>query len=128
LRNRLLICIGIGLGIGAGAETTAWADQCAWVPEEQARSAAARVHVGDRVREYCEPCKDKAPSDARTVRSAEVRPVRAEPRFWQLVIDGKGVDFAYLFVESKNEPGRFDNLAKLAGCPAEDVSVSIRGR
>ena len=80
------------------------------------------------MREFCEPCDQKAPSQPKAVQRIEVRPVPDEPRYWKLLVDTEAVDLAYVFVESVEEPGRFDNLAKLAGCPAEGVSLSIRGR
>ncbi|MHB8877085.1 MAG: hypothetical protein ACYC8T_25600, partial [Myxococcaceae bacterium] len=44
--------------------------------------------------------------------------------FSELSLNGKGVDLAYIFVMTR--PGEYQNLAKLAGCPATGVSKSFR--
>ena len=118
---------GLTLGIALGtASVVARADQCAWVPEKQARAAAERLHPGDKVRDFCEPCNEKGPGRARLVRSVDVRRVKSAEEYWELVVNGQPVDFAYLFVESREEPGRFDNVARLSDCPATGVSPSIK--
>jgi hypothetical protein len=99
------------------AAGTARADQCAIISPEVARKATALVARGATVVEMCEPCGDTAPSKPVTVTTAEVK--RSE-----LVINGKGKDLAYLYVETG--PGEFKNVGLMTSCGAARVSETIR--
>jgi hypothetical protein len=125
---RIGFVLGIGMSLGYAMIGGAWADQCIWMSEQQARAAAAYVHVGDRVSDFCEGCGETTPGAPRIVRRVEVRPVARAEGFSELDINGTAVDLAYLFVESKQRPGTFDNLGKLSGCPVQGVSASIQLR
>ena len=41
--------------------------------------------------------------------------------YWQIKVNGEGIDLAYVFVNSKIE-NKFVNLAAIADCPAQQVS------
>ena len=127
---RIGFVLGIGMSVGYAMTGRAWADQCIWITEQQARAAAAYVHIGDRVSDFCEPCKETKPATPAIARRVEIRPVSEAggEGFSELYINGKAVDLAYVFVESKGRPASFDNLAKLSGCPVTDVSASIQLR
>lgn len=105
------------------AATAARADQCAWISKAEVNRAKALVKAGDWFSEYCEPCGDKAPSRARKVKAVSAG--QPDPKYWELQINGSGVDLAYVFV-GRDKNGVFDNLATKAKCAADGVSKSIR--
>jgi hypothetical protein len=102
----------------------ALADQCAWITEKEATDAAKVIHPGDRVREYCEPCGERKPALAKLtkVKTLKARPVEGQEGYWELALNGDGTDLAYLYLESKEKPGRWDNVAALVDCKTEGVS------
>lgn len=115
------VSLAIALVGWIGVEGIARADQCAYV-EPAVADAAARILAGKpRYVELCEPCGETRPSAVQRVDSVTI----ATPTlgYREVSIDGKPIDLAYTFVETS--PSRFDNLAKLVKCPAEDVSASI---
>jgi len=128
MRPPLLVVSLATLATLAAAAPAAHADQCAWVSPEVATRAAAELTHGRRVVHFCEPCKEKNPPPAVTIRAdATVEPVaskRPHPEYREVALDGHRVDLAYLFVEQK--PGEFVNVARLAGCPTTDVSDTLK--
>jgi hypothetical protein len=96
----------------------AHADQCQLNATTVAEAAAKLVKAGSRVLEFCEPCGDRAPKQPYTVSKVAVRQQR------ELVVNGAGVDLAYLFIETaKNE---FKNVGLATSCGAAKVSAVIR--
>ena len=95
------------------------ADQCAWISQDQAARAAGKVKVGEIILKFCEPCGDREPAEHR-VTSVRSRPVKDASAYWELVINDRPVDIAYVFVPSGS--GTFRNLAGLAGCKTTGVS------
>jgi hypothetical protein len=124
--------IRTGLAIAIATVTvltsTARADQCAWVAPEVAERAVAELVRGRRVVHYCELCKPARRSPPVAIRKSAVavavRARRAYPTYREVILDGRAVDLAYLFVERTR--GVFDNVAALAGCEAHGVSRSLR--
>mgnify|MGYP006104981935 CR=1 FL=1 len=96
------------------------ADQAAWVTKREASKASNFVKIGENIYFFCEPCGDKKPV-LKIIKSKQVKSV-GEKRFYELKINGKGVDLAYVFVKVKNE---YKNLAKLIGIPVEGVSETL---
>ncbi len=101
----------------------AYADQCAWTARGPAESALAKVHTGDELLKYCEPCGNDKPTPV-TVRSVKVQAVKEDPSYFELAINGVGEDTAYLFAKSVGD--HWYNLGLAAGCGATQVSQSIR--
>ena len=99
------------------APAIAHADQCALVDPKIADAAKALAKTGTRALEYCEPCGDKAPGAAFEITSAVVRGK-------QLLVNGHGVDLAYVYVQSG--PKEFKNLGIAVGCGASSVSPFVR--
>lgn len=102
------------------------ADQCAYVTQQQARAAAAAVPVGRTFVHFCEPCGDKVfPAKAGVlVKGASVNALPAnetglDQDYWELQLNGEGVDLAYIYVKQANDS--FINLARLAHCPTNGV-------
>tara|TARA_Y100000748_G_scaffold176175_1_gene147323 strand:+ start:347 stop:1063 length:717 start_codon:yes stop_codon:yes gene_type:complete len=96
------------------------ADQAAWVTKREATKASNFVKIGENIYFFCEPCSDKKPI-LKIIKSKEVKSVGVK-RFYELKINGEGVDLAYVFVKVKNE---YKNLAKLTGVPVEGVSETL---
>lgn len=100
---------------------TAHADQCQWVTPAQAEKAEQLLAKHEKVIEYCEPCGQKAPGAPYTAERVSL--VTPGSGYRTVEINGHGVDLAYTFV--KVSQTKYKNLAKLAGCPAEDVSKEL---
>lgn len=97
----------------------AWADQCAYITKEQALIAASRLNLGDRIYLFCEPCGDRHPQQT-TIKSLALKTVDYQ-NYWQVYINNKGIDLAYVFIPAKIDTYLL-NLAAIAACPAVDVS------
>lgn len=103
-----------------------WADQCAYVSETQAHDAAHYLPVGGRFVPFCEPCGAKhfPAKHPKVAKSSVVHRLLAsetglDQDYWELQVNGDGVDLAYIYVRQAN--GSFINLAHLAGCPTTGV-------
>jgi len=118
MRASALLLAVAGCLLAAGV---AQADQCQWINETQAAKAQAILAEGPMVVKFCEPCKEEGPGKAFLPDSVEVK--TPEGNFREISINGKAVDLAYTFV--RTGPGRYENLALLAGCEASGVSVSL---
>ncbi len=112
--------------IAAGflAPGAAHADQCAYIKKAHATTAAGFVKPGMVLREYCEPCGERTPAESKPVTVTEVAVTRVgtPEEFWELTVNGRGLDLAYTYVPFE---GRYVNLASLAKCPAEGVSTYL---
>jgi hypothetical protein len=116
----------LALVLVATLSTAARADQCAWVDEATAKAGAAVLTAGRRLIDYCEPCKGRNKKAPVAIKAdATVRPAGKSGDYFEVVVDGKGVDLAYVFVEIDPKSKRFDNVAAKAGCPTRGVSESI---
>jgi hypothetical protein len=109
--------------------TIVMADQCAYVSEKQANAAALYLPAGGAFVPFCEPCGDKPfPVGASvTAATSSVNPLPTsatglDQNFWELQLNGEGVDLAYIYVKQPN--GTFINLAKLAHCPTSGVKTA----
>jgi hypothetical protein len=100
----------------------ALADQCAYVAKEQALLAVARLNVGQTIYQLCEPCGDRRPQ-ALKITSLAAGTVDYED-YWQVNVNGQGIDLAYTFVASGIE-AQAVNLAGVVGCSASGVSNSL---
>lgn len=113
----------------AVSPATVMADQCAYVSEKQADTAALYLPAGGAFVPFCEPCGDKPfPAGAPvTAATSSVNPLPAsttglDQDYWELQLNGEGVDLAYIYVKQPN--GTFINLAKLAHCPTNGVKAA----
>ena len=117
MRSIPMLALG-ALGALLASAAPAAADQCAKNPTAIAEKAAALVKKGANVLEFCEPCGDRAPGPGYVVRTVEVRD-------GELIVNGAGVDLAYLFV--RTGPDERVNVGVQTACGASDVSEAIRG-
>src|SRR4029077_11937076 len=85
------------------------ADQAAWITKKEADAGAALIVVGQEIRDYCQPCGDSAYT-ARKVASVSVG--QPDPKYWEVRVNGQGVDLAYEYVLVG---GRWKNIAMQIG-------------
>ena len=83
------------------------ADQAAWNSKKDADAGAALIVVGQVIRDYCQPCGDSAYT-ARKVTSVTV--AQPDPKYWEVRVNGQGVDLAYEYVLSNGH--RFSGPAR----------------
>ena len=95
------------------------ADQCSYISKEQGIAAISRLNIGQTISQLCEPCGEAIPQIT-TITNLSLEKVDYED-FWQVVVNGEGIDLAYVFVDSGIDKN-FANLAAIANCPATEVS------
>lgn len=100
------------------------ADQCAVVSREQAQSAVRQLPKGTLFVTYCEPCGDKKPSVPDMVSISESKPWQTPPQY-EVVVNGKSVDLAYLYVQKAAGDTHYVNAASLGGCQTQGVTKEI---
>ncbi len=111
----------LGLCLFLFAAEPAFADQAAWVTKQQANQAHAIIYDHKEIRNFCEPCGDKA-FTSEAVKNPEVK--QQDGEYWSVLNDGKALDLAYVYVEIR---GVWVNLSKLVGAPATGVSAVLPG-
>ncbi len=121
--------LAVALGSSFVASPLARADQCAVVSRGQSDLALARLRQpGTWILELCEPCGEQLGPSARPYLVERVErvpwPHGAGGDDFEVRVNGRAVDLAYVFVHVG--AGQFENLAALAGCPAEGVSARVR--
>ncbi len=94
-------------------------DQAAWIQEDLAHQAKARITTGSQIRRYCAPCGDKVWQTVK-VENVEVKPVSDD--FHQLFVNGQGLDLAYTYVSTG---GKWRNLAMQLGLTVFDVPAIL---
>ena len=99
-----------------------WADQCQSVSKEQAAQALDFLKPSGQYIEFCEPCGDKDfyKREPQIINNLQAK---ADGEYWDIYLNGKNVDLAYIFVSTKN--GDYLNLSKLANCPSSDVTLGF---
>ena len=101
----------------------ALADQCSYISKQQAIAAISRLSLNNTIYHLCESCGEKFAKKA-LIHSLGANTVDYED-YWQIQVNGKGIDLAYVFVDSKLD-GQLINLAIVADCKVEGVSATIR--
>ena len=94
-----------------------FADQCAFISKTQAEKAVKALLDTQSVQSLCEPCGETS-AKIISVNSLGLRKANFK-NFSEVVINEKGIDLAYTYVNGLN-------LAKLVGCTAHDVSSSLK--
>jgi hypothetical protein len=100
--------------------SAALADQCAWVDEQTASAARRFLPVGAVWVGLCEPCDERTPQ-VHVVGETRVGPT-SSPRLYEVTIDGRPVDLAYVYVRATPDAKVLTNLARLVRCPTTGVS------
>jgi len=112
------------------APATVLADQFAYVTVQQAAAALVELDGQSLVQSYCAPCGDAGatPVDVREIGIERVWHwdgganvyFDAEGRsFWEVVVNGKGIDLAYVYV--RDDAGAWENLAMRLGLAPVNV-------
>lgn len=104
--------VSLILGCLALAATPAWADQCSWNSKPVAEKALTYLKVGSIAQEFCRPCSDKMAKKI-TIATAESKQV--DTNYYQVQLNGEGVDLAYIFVQQKGSK-TWTNLGRLVKC------------
>ena len=99
--------------------STALADQAAWISKKDADAGAALIVVGQEIRDYCQPCGDGAYTARRV---ANVTVGQPDPAYWEVRVNGKGVDLAYEYVLSN---GHWKNIAMMLGLQVTGVPAEL---
>ena len=97
----------------------ALADQCSYITKEQALSAISRLNLNQIIYLLCEPCGETVPK-LTVIKSLSAETVNYE-KYWQVKVNNRGIDLAYVFVDSGIE-NNLVNLAAISNCPAQRVS------
>jgi hypothetical protein len=97
------------------------ADQAAWVSRAEAARALEELASAESVKHYCAPCGDKVVR-SEIVESIGLFKVQGE-NYWEIRVNGKGVDLAYVYFEEKK--GKWRNAAMEAKIAVRDVPKEL---
>jgi len=97
------------------------ADQAAWITKEQAGRGAALIRKSGVIKHYCEPCGD---SFYRTEYVSTSVAVKAGDPYYEVRVNGKGVDLAYVYLLSGD---RWVNAAMLLDIEVTGVPENLPG-
>jgi len=113
----LAAVIGVG-SLAFLAERTANADQAAWNSRRDSAKAMRLLAEADAVIHYCAPCGDTA-SRREVVESIGIAQVEPGSQYWEVQINGEGVDLAYVYFRHKGK--KWKNAAMDASIKVSDV-------
>ena len=103
------------------AASPVFADQAAWVSRAEAERALKVLASQQTVRHYCAPCGDSS------IRSEAVESIGLykvpDSDYWEIRINGKGVDLAYLYFLKKRD--HWTNAAMAADIDVSDVPKEL---
>jgi hypothetical protein len=102
-----------------GAVGSASADQAEWVPHDVAEREVALLTRRTEAVFYCAPCDDQSMERRRYT---EVRIARANEDLYEVRLDGRVIDAAYVYVEIG---GVFRNLALAVGFEVTGVPETL---
>ena len=117
-RLSTLFKLAIGTGVLLVSSVVA-ADQAAWISKKDEDAGAALIVVGQELRGYCQPCGDSGYT-ARKVASVTVG--QPDPKYWEVRVNGQGVDLAYEYVLSS---GHWKNIAMQIGLSVTGVTAEL---
>lgn len=103
------------LALGALLSPAPAADQAYVVPLATAKAAASLLRLSDTAVAFCAPCGDAAPRPVPVV-TVGIDPWEGDPTQWVVVLNGEGVDLAYLYLPLHGD-GQAVNLARLTFPP-----------
>ena len=97
------------------------ADQQAYISEKNAKRAVKLLKKKKQIKHLCEPCGD---AEVRTMDIATIEAVKTGYEdYWEVRINGKGVDLAYIFYRKKK--AKWLNVAKKLDLEVDGVSKYI---
>ncbi len=96
---------------------TAFADQAAYILKNDTLHTLALLKEAKQVKHFCNPCDDH------TVRTENINMLESSftnyENFWEVKINGAGVDLAYLYYIDAT--GKWRNVADRIGLKVSDV-------
>ena len=118
MKRSMITLLAAVIGVGSlafVAERTANADQAAWNSRRDSAKAVRLLAEADAVIHYCAPCGDTT-SRRETIESIAIAQVEPGSQYWEVRINGEGVDLAYVYFQHKSK--KWKNVAK-------DVSIKV---
>ena len=115
----LLSILSCTLGYSVVFCFPALADQCSYITKEQGLNALSRLDLNQTIYLLCEPCGETTPEPL-TIETLSMETVNYQD-FWQIKANDRGIDLAYVFIDSGIE-GNLINLAAISDCEATSVS------
>lgn len=100
----------------------AFADQAIYLDKVDAERAVALLKNSETLKDYCAPCND--PSVKHIVVASILSAKVNYKEFWEVQVNGKGEDLAYLYFLDNN---KWRNVAMALNIPVSDVSEFITG-
>lgn len=97
-----------------------YADQAAWITKEQAEKGAALIRTSSEIRHFCAPCNDNfyRVEKISTVSAMKANGSSDSDSYYEVVVNGTGVDLAYVYILSG---GKWLNAAMLLNIPVKGV-------
>ncbi len=97
-----------------------YADQAAWITKEQADRGAALIRSSSEIRHFCAPCNDNfyRVEKVSSVSAMKAGGSSASDSYFEVVVNGNGVDLAYVYILSG---GKWLNAAMLLNIPVNGV-------
>lgn len=86
---------------------TAFADQAAYITKAEAEKAVALLKGKKQIKHHCAPCDDKS-IETEDIQTVEISKTGYQD-YWEVKVNGKGVDLAYIYLETKK--GKWKNVA-----------------
>lgn len=105
------------LMLGLILSLAVFADQAAWITKDEAERTAVFLKDKTQIKHYCAPCDDKSVT-TEDISAVEAAPTGTED-YWEVLVNGKGIDLAYVYFQTKN--GKWKNLAKEMNIDVENV-------
>jgi hypothetical protein len=99
----------------------AFADQAAWVSRAEAARALEILAKSESIIHYCAPCDNGVVRNEK-IESIGLFKVEGE-NYWEIRVNGKGVDLAYVYFEEKK--GKWRNAAMKAKIDVDDVPKEL---
>ncbi len=104
------------------------ADQCEWVFWDVAEKAYKLLKHSKDYTEFCAPCMDKEPITLQ-INTLDIQLVHqkdTDDRLYQILVNGKSIDIAYVYINGKNL-GMQANCSPISGVP-EYIDDFFTGR
>lgn len=99
------------------------AEHAAVVAVAEAETLSALMRESRSIRHFCLPCGDTAWTAERVDRAEAMR-ARPGADEWAVIVNGKPVDAAYVYIRRN---GRWENAAWSAGLRFPDIPATLRG-
>lgn len=117
LSSFFLFAVAFSITIAA---TPVYADQAAWISRVEAARAMKALAEATAIKHHCAPCNEQTIEDE-AVQSIGIFRVEGQ-NFWEIRVNGKGIDLAYVYFQKK---GKWVNAAMQAKIKVSDVPKAL---